>query len=61
MDKEQSKCFHNGIILIVNCFLIGMTNIQHFTINPIIFLKKYLPLQFTLVNLLIYKEFKQNT
>ncbi len=20
MDKEQSKCFHNGIILIVNCF-----------------------------------------
>jgi hypothetical protein len=20
MDKEQPKCFHNGIILIVNCF-----------------------------------------
>jgi hypothetical protein len=20
MDKRQPKCFHNGIILIVNCF-----------------------------------------
>lgn len=20
MDKGQTKCFHNGIILIVNCF-----------------------------------------
>ena len=24
MDKEQPKCFHNGIILIVNCFQIGL-------------------------------------
>ena len=61
MDKEQSKCFHNGIILIVNCFLIGMANIQHFTIKTIIILNKFLSLQFILTNVLIYKEFKQNT
>ncbi len=61
MDKEQSKCFHNGIILIVNCFLIGTANIQHFTIKTIIFLNKFLSLHVTFANRLIYKEFKQYT
>jgi hypothetical protein len=36
MDKRQPKCFHNGIILIVNCFqfckdtkIIKMENVEN--------------------------------
>ena len=32
MDKEQPKCFHNGIILIVNCFQVD-TNLKIFLIQ----------------------------
>lgn len=41
----RSKCFHNGIILIVNCFKSVNANIELFFENTIFFQKKHLSLQ----------------